>query len=536
MNMNTTISAQTIPSRSLPALRTRSVGSRSGAGAVLNLLAGVAVLALAGTAQAAVTAYEPFNYTAGSLPNGSATTGDGFTGNWTCGGAGTIVSGLTYTGLPVANNALSSGGSRQFAGLTSSLTTGTKWISFLFATNPGNPGANKNGVYFPNGGTGLWFGFGLNPVSGTQGQLGIGSMNTVGTSALGATSLLQLGLGTYGNTYLVALEIQFNTAGNNDTITVYLNPVANQATPGVTAAGTISSFDVGTISGVGLNVQGAGSIMLDEFRVGDSYGDVVGFINIPPNAPTGLTATPGANSVALNWTAATGSPITYNVKRSTEFDGTYTNIGTTTAPTVSYNDSVLGGPTFYYVVSAVNGAGESTNCSPASAAPTLAAPVAPTGLAGTAGDAQVVLSWTASSFATSYNVKRATDIAGPYEPIGSATAPTVTYTDSSGLANGTTYYYVVSATGAGGTGGDSAPVSVTPVAPIPLLVAITRGAGISWFASNSVTYQVQWSSALLGTNTVWNNLGNSIAGNGATNTVFDPVGPPHNFYQVLGIQ
>ena len=69
-----------------------------------------------------------------------------------------------------------------------------------------------------------------------------------------------------------------------------------------------------------------------------------------------------------------------------------------------------------------------------------------------------------------------------------------------------------------------------------ILAAISRGAGIRWFGSNSVTYQVQWSSALLGTNTVWNNLGSPIAGNGATNTVFDPAGPPHNFFQVLAIQ
>ena len=69
-----------------------------------------------------------------------------------------------------------------------------------------------------------------------------------------------------------------------------------------------------------------------------------------------------------------------------------------------------------------------------------------------------------------------------------------------------------------------------------ILASITRGSGIRWFASNSVTYQVQWSSALLGTNTIWNNLGSPVAGNGATNTVFDTVGPPHNFFQVLAIQ
>jgi hypothetical protein len=526
---------QTLLSRSFLLRSLNSATSVAGSCPPLALMVGLALLAMVGMAHATVTGYEPFDYTAGGFPTGTAATGDGFTGNWTCAAGGTVTSGLTYPGLPVANNALQSAGARQFVGLSSPLSTGTKWISFLYQTSAGNSGANINGVYFPNGGTGLWFGFGLNPVTQTQGQLGIGAMNTVGTAALGATSLQQLGLGSYGTAYLVVLKIEFNTSGNNDTVTVYLNPVANQAAPGVTAAGTNSTFDVGSISGMGLNVQGAGSIIVDEIRVGDTYGDVVDYVNTPPNAPTGLNATPGANLVSLSWTAATGSPTGYNVKRSTVSGGPYGTVGTTTVPTLSYNDSVLGGQTFYYVVSAVNGAGESTDSSQVSVTPTLAAPAAPAGLAASAGDAQVALSWNASSFATSYNVKRATASAGPYTLIGTTTAPTMTYTDSNGLSNGTTYYYVVSATGPGGTSSDTAPVNATPFSRIAVLT-IARGAGITWFASNSVTYQVQWSSALLGTNTVWNNLGSSLAGNGATNTVFDPVGPPHNFFQVLSIQ
>jgi hypothetical protein len=526
---------QTFLSRSFPPRRASLVPPVSGSCGPLTTVLCLALLALGGVAQATETGYESFNYATGSFATGTAATADGFTGNWTCGTAGTIISGLTYTGLPVANNALSSGGGRQFASLSSSLAAGTKWISFLFKTSAGNPGANKNGVYFPNGGTGLWFGFGLNPYSGTQGQLGIGSMDTAGTAALSATSLLQFGLGTYGNTYLVALQIQFNTSGNNDTITVYLNPIANQAAPGVTAAGTYGAFDVGSISGVGLNVQGAGSIMVDEIRVGDTYGDVVGFVATPPSAPTGLNATPGENLVSLDWTPATGSPTGYNVKRSTVSGGPYDVVGTTTAATVSFNDSVLGGQIYYYVVTAANGSGESANSLQVSAAPTLAAPVAPAGLMATAGDAQIALSWTASAFATSYHVKRSAAFVGPYTVIGTTTAPTVAYADSDGLSNGTTYYYVVSATGTGGTSSDTSPVSATPVSSRTVL-SIVRGRGIAWFASNSITYQVQWSDAQLGTNTVWNNLGSSLVGNGATQTVFDPVGPPHNFYQILSIQ
>ncbi len=66
-------------------------------------------------------------------------------------------------------------------------------------------------------------------------------------------------------------------------------------------------------------------------------------------------------------------------------------------------------------------------------------------------------------------------------------------------------------------------------------IAVIPGVGISWFASNNVSYQIQWATNV-STNTFWNNLGNPIAGNGSSNTVFDSTGPPHNYYQVLSVQ
>jgi len=94
-----------------------------------------------------------------------------------------------------------------------------------------------------------------------------------------------------------------------------------------------------------------------------------------------------------------------------------------------------------------------------------AAPKAPTGLAATTGSGTVTLSWTASGGATSYAVKRATVSGGPYATVGTVpgTSPT-TYADS-GLTNGTTYYYVVSASNTSGTSPNSAEVSATPTAP-----------------------------------------------------------------------
>jgi hypothetical protein len=62
---------------------------------------------------------------------------------------------------------------------------------------------------------------------------------------------------------------------------------------------------------------------------------------------------------------------------------------------------------------------------------------------------------------------------------------------------------------------------------------IVQGAGITWFASNGVPYQIQWS----GDQTNWNNLGGQITGTGASNSVFDAAGQAgHNYYQVLSFQ
>jgi len=90
-------------------------------------------------------------------------------------------------------------------------------------------------------------------------------------------------------------------------------------------------------------------------------------------------------------------------------------------------------------------------------------PGVPTGLTATAGNEQVALTWSASSGATSYNVGRATTAGGPYTTISSPNA--TGYTDSS-VTNGTTYYYVVSATNSAGTSANSSQVSAAPSGPV----------------------------------------------------------------------
>jgi len=84
-------------------------------------------------------------------------------------------------------------------------------------------GQTSTASIFPNGGTGLYVGNGLNPISPTTGALGIGSINTVGTDATApANNATLLGANntfveTYGNTYLVAIQIAFKHLGGPTT-------------------------------------------------------------------------------------------------------------------------------------------------------------------------------------------------------------------------------------------------------------------------------------------------------------------------------
>jgi hypothetical protein len=95
----------------------------------------------------------------------------------------------------------------------------------------------------------------------------------------------------------------------------------------------------------------------------------------------------------------------------------------------------------------------------------------PTDLTATLGDSQVTLSWTAVNGSTKYNVKRSTTSGGLYTTIASNVSGT-SYVDS-GLSNGTTYYYVVTAITSDGESGVSDEAFATPIASEKELLRIT---------------------------------------------------------------
>lgn len=125
-------------------------------------------------------------------------------------------------------------------------------------------------------------------------------------------------------------------------------------------------------------------------------------------------------------------------------------------PAVTGYDDATGLGTF-------NGANLLADLGGGTAAPT--APAAPTNLAATAGNAQIALTWTGSTGATSYNLYRGTSTGT--EALYKSGLSAVSFTDT-GLTNGTTYFYQVAAVNSVGASAKSGEVSATPKAPVTI--------------------------------------------------------------------
>ncbi len=189
-----------------------------------------------------------------------------------------------------------------------------------------------------------------------------------------------------------------------------------------------------------------------------------------PAAPANLTATAANAQVTLAWDAVTGA-IEYRIYSADTADGALTRVTTTPAvfTALTYTDTGLTNGTAYrYTVSAVNAGGESPQSTEATAtpvAPAAAPTAAPANLSVTiGGDRTLSLSWDAVDGATEYYIYRSI-LNGP-TPFRVATGETIsgtTYNDT-GLSNGTTYRYLVSAVNSVDEGPQSSEVSQSALA------------------------------------------------------------------------
>ena len=182
---------------------------------------------------------------------------------------------------------------------------------------------------------------------------------------------------------------------------------------------------------------------------------------LPAPAVTGGNDAQGRPT--LTWKAVTGAA-KYEVYRARSKDGTYTKYSTTTGTAYTNSSYLTSGATYYYKVRALDANG---NAGPYSAVVSVTCRLkltAPTVTGSTDSQGRPTLKWNAVTGAAKYEVYRARSKDGDY--IKYSTVTGTSYTNTSYLENGNTYYYKVRALGSDGTAGpDSTPVSVTYKAP-----------------------------------------------------------------------
>jgi hypothetical protein len=182
-----------------------------------------------------------------------------------------------------------------------------------------------------------------------------------------------------------------------------------------------------------------------------------------PLAPTGsLNFSPGNTQLSLFWSPVPGAT-GYEIHRRSGSDAWPLAAAGQTAGTLFTDSGLANGTTYFYTVSALNGAGAGAWTYEATGTPSAGAALAPANVAAIAGNGQATVSWDPVPGATEYWVAAATSPGGPY--VTGDYAYGVTSLTLTALTNGTTYYFRVQDWAGTQWSAFSAEASATPHPP-----------------------------------------------------------------------
>jgi len=322
--------------------------------------------------------------------------------------------------------------------ITSGLSaTGMQWNGFSYQI----AGTNAPYLFTANG---LPSGLSVDPATGI-----ISGIPTVaGTASVQITAANDGGTSPAATLNLVTLPAPLSitsalSATGTDRSAFNYQITANNGPIGYGAAGLPAGLSVdpgmGAISGVP-TMTGTSSVTISAFNASGTGSAILAVI-VAPAAPliSSTLSVTGTNGAAFSYRivgtdnptgySASGLPTGLSFSASTGLiSGTPTVTGTKTATIIASNAAGSGS------------AGLVVGILPP-------APPLPTGMTGVSGSAQITLAWNASTGAVSYNVKRSLTAGSGFVTVANITGTACVDTT---VANGTLYYYVVTALGSSG--------------------------------------------------------------------------------------
>ena len=220
----------------------------------------------------------------------------------------------------------------------------------------------------------------------------------------------------------------------------------------------------------------------------------VGKSTTAPSAPASVSAADGASTAncTVSWGAVSGATSYTIYHHTSNASGSATAVKSGVTATSYADTAATPGALYYYWVKAVNSAGTSGFSASDSGYRKLSAPAIS---AATGTKTGVALAWGAVTGATHYRVFRATSATGTKTALGSWQTGR-TYTDTSGTAGTTYYYFVQAAVSSSGTRPGDYSASKTGMKirlpNAPESVSATDG-------TSSANVTVSWNSALYAT-------------------------------------